>query len=296
LQSVFAKHAIASDKPYYTGLSLQHTHTQYANGTTKKSPVEISLCCDPRRSDCRIVFVESKEKRSGKTTYKTAHSASKMTDTVQDPTPIKPIAEVSEPVVPVPVPVPVSASGDTPSAKEMMEIIIGQQKELEKNEVEQAEFVAYKAGIVQEQEAHLNKVRAKNEALAKALVETWSKELSQEDLNDQSRHNIMELAKKFPAETQDFFRVAHHASKKFAQRDKARAEELEATKDVELKKSFNQVMSKKVHVASSKYVAPAPPKDHFMNALNKYRVQGSGRDLMDQVLELQKPVKRRKMY
>jgi len=293
LQSVFAKHAIASDKPYYTGLSLQHTHTQFANGTTSKAPVEVSLCCDPRRADCRIVFVESKDKRSRKTTYKTAHTASKMTDTTQpiisaDETAAQIVTEPVEQVVPAP-------AMDNPSAKEMMEIIIKQQKELEQNEQQQMEYVAYKANVSKENEERLNQIRSKNEALAKALVETWSKELNQDDLNDQSRHNIMELAKKYPAETQDFFRVAHHASKKFAQRDEARIKELEANKDIELKKSFNQVMSKQVHVASSKQVQTAPT-DHFMKALNKYRVEGSGRDLMERVLEIQQPAKRRKMY
>mgnify|MGYP001310355770 CR=1 FL=1 len=295
LQSVFAKHAIASDKPYYTGLSLQHTHTQFANGTTSKAPVEVSLCCDPRRADCRIVFVESKDKRSRKTTYKTAHTASKMTDTIQptiiaDETAAPIVTEMVEPAAP--------AVDKSPSAKEMMEIIIKQQKELEQNEQQQVEYVAYKASVSKEKEERLNQIRSKNEALAKALVETWSKELNQDDLNDQSRHNIMELAKKYPAETQDFFRVAHHASKKFAQRDQARLQELEANKDVELKKSFNQVMSKQVHVASSKSSnqVEKAPTDHFMKALNKYRVEGSGRDLMERVLEIQQPVKRRKMY
>jgi hypothetical protein len=57
----FARHAVrksSNGTRYYTGLSLTHTHTQYTNGTTEKQPVEISLCVDPRRDDCRITFVD----------------------------------------------------------------------------------------------------------------------------------------------------------------------------------------------------------------------------------------------
>ena len=81
IQSRFAKYAIdkgASGTAYYTGLSLQHTHTQYASGKSKKTPVEVSLCVNPRRADCRIAFVDSmlNHDESEKVTYKILHHAS----------------------------------------------------------------------------------------------------------------------------------------------------------------------------------------------------------------------------
>ena len=60
----FARNAVqksSNGTRYYTGLSLTHTHTQYANGKTEKAPVEVSLCVDPSRSDCRIMFVDESE-------------------------------------------------------------------------------------------------------------------------------------------------------------------------------------------------------------------------------------------
>ena len=55
-------------------------------------------------------------------------------------------------------------------------------------------------------------------------------ELTHEDLTDESRHNIMALASKYPQQKQDFFRVAHHASKKMKERDDLRDKEIEASK------------------------------------------------------------------
>ena len=58
LTTEFAKKAMESrngSTPYYTGLSLSHSHCQYADGSTKKFPIEVSMCNDPRRDDCRII-------------------------------------------------------------------------------------------------------------------------------------------------------------------------------------------------------------------------------------------------
>jgi len=293
-QSFFAKHAISGDKPYYTGLSLQHTHTQYASGKTKKEPVEVSLCCDPRRSDCRIQFVSKLPSR--KTHYKTSHSASKMasTPTQENPQvsqnqpstePETPEANPQDPQDPQdPQANPQQIQREVPS-EDLMKLIVEQEKQAEAMRTELN-------GLKKEKLAKLENERAKNSAMAAALVENWSKALDPNDFNDNSRHNILELATKYPEETADFFRVAHHASKKYADRVTAAQEIKTVEKETELQKSFNQVMSKQVHAASTK---AKKDSGHFMSALNKYRVQGSGRDLMDQVLELQQR-KRRKMY
>jgi len=134
--------------------------------------------------------------------------------------------------------------------------------------------------------------------MAKALVESWSQTLDQNDLNDASRASIIEMAKKFPHESQEFFRVAHHASKKSLQREKELKEAVEASKNADLKKDFNKVMNKTTHVASKKK-APVEQKTdeaHFMDAVKRYRVGGSGRALMEQVAEIGSRNKRRKMF
>jgi len=313
LQSIFAKHAIGPNKygtPYYTGLSLQHTHTQYASGKTSKEAVEVSLCCDPRRADCRITFVSADPVRargtqSGKSPYKAWHSASQMSTpapVVSTPTPA-PAAPAAPAPAPAAAPAAPAPAADTPmvqpSKESMMEVIVKQQELLEEAQRDQDKYRELQKTVKEKEELETNDARLKTEVFAKALVETWSKELSQDDLTDESRHNIMALASKYPKETQDFFRIAHHASKKMKERDAKMMQEIEASKNTELKASFNSVMSKQVHAANSaSKPAPAAPHDAsrtFMETFNKYRDGSSGRDLMTKVLETRQP-KRRRMY
>merc|ERR1719263_700084 len=112
--------------------------------------------------------------------------------------------------------------------------------------------------------------------MAKALVDTCSQTLDQDDMTDASRESIIALAKKFPHESQEFFRVAHNASKKSLAREEALKKAAEEAKNADLKKDFTKVMNKTTHVASIKKKAPAhePKTDeaHFMDAVKKYRV------------------------
>lgn len=280
----FARNAMKKDSNgtrYYTGLSLTHTHTQYENGDTEKNPVEVSLCVDPRRDDCRIHFVD--ETRIDD--YKSYSTLLKMSDAKND-TP----AKETEPEV-----TEVKASAkETPDQTQMMEVIVSQQKDLERLELQAKELEELKAQIAEKERKELEITRAKSEAMANALVETWSKTLDESDLTDENRATIVEMAKKFPRESQEFLRVAHHASKKFQQREKELQEAVEASKNAELKESFNAVMNKTTHVASKKKPKVKTDKAHFMDAVNKYRTNTKGRALLDQRVEMGQ--KRRRMF
>jgi hypothetical protein len=279
-ESIFAKHAINGEQPYYTGLSLQHTHTQYASGRTHKEAVEVSLCTDPRRSDCRIIFVSKLP--SEKPHYKTAHSASKMV--AQDPiAESTPISNTTEDTVLEPTTDPNLPTNVPPT--ELIELIVAQEKQI----VEQNSKIS---SFQKEADSRRKVLESKNKAMAAALVENWSKTLDPADFTENSRHNILELAAQYPEETQALFRVAHHASQKHASEAKLKTKTVENKQASELQNSFNKVMSKQVHAASAK---ANTTNRHFMDALNKYRVAGKGRDLMEQVLETQQP-KRRRMY
>ena len=66
LASHYANHAIQPDSrghTLYKGLSLQHVHQQWTDGTTFKRPVEVSICTEPRRPDCYIRAVSETKKR-----------------------------------------------------------------------------------------------------------------------------------------------------------------------------------------------------------------------------------------
>ena len=203
------------------------------------------------------------------------------------------------PVLPV-VPAPVEQVNQVvPNQEKLMEMIVSQQKDMEKLESQAKELEALKSQIQMKEQKEFEVAAAKNEAMAKALVASWSETLDQEDLTDASRESIIALAKKFPHESQEFFRVAHNASKKSLAREKALKEAADEAKNADLKKDFNKVMNKTTHVASIKKKAPAAPKTdetHFMDAVQKYRVGGSGRDLMEQVAQIGNRKRRRQMF
>jgi len=295
----FARHAVqksSNGKRYYTGLSLTHTHTQYANGKTEKAPVEVSLCVDPRRSDCRIMFVDESElngvDETNIATYKASNKTKKMSDTTDTPM----IDATPTPVVPAPVEKAPVKEETVPDKEKLMQMIVDQQKDMEALEAKAKELAELKTEMKNKEQKEFEIAAAKNEAMAKALVESWSETLDQGDLTDASRESIIALAKKFPHESEEFFRVAHNASKKSLAREKALKEAAEAFKNADLKKDFNKVMNKTTHVASIKKKAPAVPKTdevHFMDAVKKYRVGGSGRDLMEQVAQIGSRKRRR---
>ena len=294
----FARNAVkksSNGTRYYTGLSLTHTHTQYANGKTEKAPVEVSLCVDPRRSDCRITFVDESELNGIDETNIATYKASNKTRKMSDPVDVPMIDATPTPAPAAPVE---EASQVVPNQEKLMEMIVSQQKDMEKLEAQAKELETLKTEIKAKEQKEFEVAAAKNEAMAKALVESWSQTLDQEDLNDASRESIIALAKKFPHESQEFFRVAHNASKKSLAREEALKKAAEEAKNADLKKDFNEVMNKTTHVASIKKKAPAhkPKTDeaHFMDAVHKYRVGGSGRDLMEQVAEIGNRKKRRR--
>lgn len=278
IRGQFARHAISKSSKgtrYYTGLSLQHTHTQYASGETKKEPVEVSLCVDPRRDDCRITFVEP----SKNTHYKGRAKTIKMTDAPK--TPVVTETPAPEPVEEV---AKVEAPSDIPDQQRLMEILVEQQKGLDS----QAEKLAkYEEMEKKRTEAE----QAKAEALAKSLVTAWATQVG-EEMQDMkaAESSMLKMAKEFPEESQEFFRIAHHASKKHAAAMTAAKAAKEEGANKELKATFNKVMSKQVHAASAK---KKEKEQTFKDVLARYGTKSKGRDLMEEVVEISK---RRRLY
>ena len=185
----FARNAIqasSSGTRYYTGLSLTHTHTQYANGNTVKAPVEVSLCVDPRRSDCRIMFVDDIDE-TRINTYKASNKILKMSDEQAKVTQPEPETVVEQSTDPEP-------TETEPSKEKLMEIIVKQRKREELLEKKANELEKLKSVIAENEKKEFELAASKNEAMAKALIESWSTTLDQNDLTDASRANILDMA------------------------------------------------------------------------------------------------------
>ena len=224
VQSKFAKYAIdkgASGTAYYTGLSLQHTHTQYASGKSIKTPVEVSLCVNPRRDDCRIAFVDSmlNHDESEKVTYKILqHASNKMASET-------PVEQTQETTV-VETPASVETSAETKpesnemSREEMMKVIIQQQKELEESQsnksTEQQELEELKTMLKKQKDEEASKTLAAAKATAEDLVNQWAKNLDKTEMTDENKQSIMQMARDFPQQSMQLLRVAHCASKAHA--------------------------------------------------------------------------------
>lgn len=307
LQSRFAKYAIdkhTTGTAYYTGLSLQHTHTQFASGKSKKTPIEVSLCVNPRRNDCRIAFVDSQlnQRQTEKVTYKILqHASNKMSSEPQVET-----VEVQEAQV---VETPVEVKDGSPSEmskEEMMKVIIKQQQELEDSQTsktkEQTELQELKALLKKQKDEEASKTLAAAKATAEDLVNQWAKNLDKTEMTDENKESIMKMAREFPEQSMQLLRVAHCASRAHAAQIKKFDEFKHMTEKMQLKNKFEQVMQKKrprsepvvhqqVHAASTKK-QKKNTENMALNIVRQYRASGSARDHMTSISEYQTPKRR----
>jgi len=306
LQSRFAKYAIGkgpTGTAYYTGLSLQHTHTQYASGKTVKTPVEVSLCVNPRRDDCRIAFVDSElnHDETEKVTYKILQQASNKMATE---TPVEQTQEVQEaPAAPVEAP---KEESQEMSREEMMKVIIQQQKELEEQTssktTEQKELEELKSMMKKQKEDEAAKEAEKARALSQALVDQWASTLDKSTMSDANKDSIMKMARDFPKESMEMLRVAHCASKAHQAQVQKFEDFKKMSQDMALKQRFEAVMQKKrpreepvkeiVHAASTKKQKKST-ENVAMSIVRKYRASGSAVDHMSALSEMQTPNRRR---
>ena len=306
LQSRFAKYAIGkgpTGTAYYTGLSLQHTHTQYASGKTVKTPVEVSLCVNPRRDDCRIAFVDSElnHDETEKVTYKILQQASNKMATE---TPVEQTQEVQEaPAAPVEAP---KEESQEMSREEMMKVIIQQQKELEEQTssktTEQKELEELKSMMKKQKEDEAAKEAEKARALSQALVDQWASTLDKSTMSDANKDSIMKMARDFPKESMEMLRVAHCASKAHQAQVQKFDDFKKMSENMALKQRFEAVMQKKrpreepvkeiVHAASTKKQKKST-ENVAMSIVRKYRASGSAVDHMSALSEMQTPNRRR---
>ena len=325
-QNVFSQHAVDKNpdtgKPYYEGLSLQHAHIQLASGktqTSKKEAIEVSLVCEPRRSDCRIAFVdgdgekEPKADQIKKTTYILKQPINKMSTE-------KTVTETTAPTQPndqaqsAPVEDGKSSMAGTMSKEAMMKIIIEQQKTLEASKTQQNaeldELRHLKAQIEKQKEEEKRKQAEKSYAMAQTVVNQWSESLDKEQMSDTTKQTILDASKTHPEQMIELLRVAHCASKKWKETEQRFQEYKSLVEKNQLSKQFDAVMSKKsvveqlpqtaapvVHAASKKRKTMSDP-EMFLKALSQYNSSGSARDHMAAVSQIgqRKNYQRREYY
>ena len=134
LEGRYASHAIkpsSSGHTLYKGLSLQHVHTSFRDGSTSKRAIEVSLCVEPRRPGCEVTCVDATKKKE----YIT-HLASRQNMSAETSAPVQ--ENVQTPTeTPVTETAPETSNAEQSSpqesaqnTEELMKLVIDQESEL----------------------------------------------------------------------------------------------------------------------------------------------------------------------
>ena len=271
LQSRFAEHAIkpsSSGHTLYKGLSLQHVHTSFSNGSTSKRPIEVSLCAEPRRPGCNVTCVDETKKKE----YIT-HLASKQNMSIESTT--TPVENTTQEVAPTETPAvvetPAAAESTPANHEELMKLVINQENELSSShmalEKAHAELQKLQSAWKEREDNEKLQTKSKAEALSKALVESWSASLPADMMTDENKKAIYAMAQNFPQESVKMMEIAHKASKKYKRDIDDLAAQQQMKQKRELENRVHDIVTKKrrvaepvtrsvVHAASVKKVNP----------------------------------------
>lgn len=306
-QKQFAQHALdkhpETGRAYYEGLSLQHSHVQMASSSgekSKKEGIEVSLVVEPRRSDTKIVYVESEggvpnSAEIRKSQYileqQTNKSMSNEAQPKQDV--LKESKETPETTV-----------AGTMSKEQMMAVIIQQQKSLEEKKDTQSteleELRQLKANIEKQKEEERERQAEKSFAMANTMINQWSETLDKESMSDATKETILAASKAHPEEMLEVMRVAHCASKKAKEIEERFQEYKSLMEKSQLSAQFDAVMTKKsmepptttraagqvVHAASNKKRKTMSDPEILLKALSQYHSSGSALDHMNNIAKI----------
>jgi hypothetical protein len=275
LEGRYASNAIrpsSNGHTLYKGLSLQHVHTSFRDGSTAKRAIEVSLCAEPRRPGCEVACVDSTKKREYITHLASRQNMSAEANTTSAPEQTTsaveaPVAETTPEVAPEGN----SGQNDSPAnQEELMKLVIDQETELGSTksalEKAQAELQKLQSAWREREDNERLHTKSKAEALSKALVDSWSASLPADMMTDENKKAIFALAQNFPQESVKMMEIAHKASKKYKQ-DILSLEQSQAVKQKrQLESKVMDIVTKKrrvmpdtksvVHAASIKKTSP----------------------------------------
>ena len=254
IEGKYVRNDLSSATPLYTGLSLQHIHREYDNGSASKEGLEVSICKEPRRPGCRIVHASAS---SASKWYKVpCHSmrqhAMSETETTTPPTNPEPTPAAAE----------APAEQKTPDTTTLMKEVVDQSRineELAKTNKDLAdklaEFTNREAKAREEQLEQQTQMATK---LGDAVLEHVAK-LDPTLANEDTTKAISTLRAQYPQEVARVMEVACCASK---HAQKLEAELARSKEDAERKlmeQAYHAAAANKpgVHGVSAAVSAPA---------------------------------------
>jgi hypothetical protein len=208
IEGKYVRNDLCSGAPRYKGLSLQHMYREYADGSSNKEAIEVSICKEPRRPGCEIVHAATNAPR-----YKVPrHVQRSMTDESKNPT----ANELTPSAEPTAVAASAAEAPPVPSAQQLMAEVVeaSQQNEQLKRELEEKSTAL---AAVEAREAEVQKLAMQQQTeiatkLGDAVLEHVAK-LDPALANEDTTKAIATLREKYPQEIARVMEVACCASK-----------------------------------------------------------------------------------
>lgn len=268
IEGTFAKHAIKKRKtktPYYTGLSLSHIHREYPNGKTEKVPIEVSLCTEPRRQNCNIIWTSNTCEQNGQTNkvpYKhkleQATNKQKMSAVTENQTQEKtpqPEPEQTQP----------ASNSTEPTGKELSEQVYKQFADLIEKEKGQQDKIAELEAQLKEHNEKLSvekKKKAEEDAAkGQALMQTFIEHIN--DLvgpNENIQNDIQPMISQNPTGMNRVMEIVARASKKYKEQSIKLKETQNNLRDKELELKFQTLIKQNANVMPTQITEKASRK------------------------------------
>lgn len=270
IPATFAKHALMqsgqTDKPYYTGLSLQHVHREYPDGTTEKKGIEVSLCTDPRRPNCNIVWTSAQNKQTNNNTYKLVKqlASSNSIDKTNNMT-----TETTEKTETQETPTTTEAP---PAGAELSEKVYDELAKLMDSEKKQQDRIIELEKELDARnkvlESEKQKKQQEDAAKGRALMSTFLEHVK-ELVGDQDglQQQVEPLIAANPEGMGRVMEIVSKASKRYAENNLALQQAKASLKDKELELKFQKLIQSKLGIATT----PAPAQEITQAASSKKR-------------------------
>jgi len=252
LESRYAAHAIQPSSrghTLYKGLSLQHVHTSFSDGSTAKRAVEVSLCVEPRRPGCEVTCVDATKKKEYITHLASRQNMSAETPAQEIQTPTETNVVESTPDE---TPIEANTEGTVQDTEQLMKLVIDQESELgsTKTALQTAEYELKRLQTQWKEREDNERVQTKSkaEALSKALVDSWTASLPADMMTNDNKKAIFAMAQNFPEQSVKMMEIAHKASKKYKSDIDALKFQQEVKQKRELESRVTDIITKKRRV------------------------------------------------
>lgn len=278
VESKFAGKDLMSSNALFKGLSLQHVHNEYSDGSTTKNPVEISLVREPRRPGCHVAVVRASV--SDKSNYKsTPGNHGDMSDAAQtDNTPAAPPAPADDTAKQTD-----AKSEPETSNTDLMKQVLGFHQANEALEKQKSELQSELDEMKKANELRQKKQKEEQEQYIKKLTDSVLEQvvsLSPDFKGADTTEAINKMAESHPQEVRRVLEIAHCASQKNAELEQKLKAAEESFERRLLESKYNEVVQNKagVHVPESSTTVQASAKKRKVDdgpaAANPYALQG----------------------